>query len=986
MLNPKIKFSIDRGGTFTDVYAEFTDGRSTVLKLLSDDPANYPDAPREGIRRILEQELGAPLAAEQISAENIDSIRMGTTVATNALLERKGAATLLLISRGLGDLLQIGDQTRPELFALNIQRPEQLYQRVIEVDERIRPAQDDEIPCRTGRDGRGYRILNAPDRVAMLAQLHDAHQHGCRSVAVVLAHAYACPEHEMLLAELADQAGFEHVSLSHQVMPTIRMVPRGDTTVVDAYLTPHIQQYVAGFSKGFRDRLQDTELLFMASDGGLVSADTFNGSRALLSGPAGGVVGYAQTCRRVLPQMPVIGFDMGGTSTDVSRYDGRCGGRGGGHYDLVQQTEVAGVRIQAPQLNIHTVAAGGGSRLFFHHGMFVVGPESAGSHPGPVCYRKQGYLTVTDANLMLGRLQADFFPHIFGPDENQPLDIVATRRAFVELTADINRWLEDNGRPAMTLEEVAAGFVDVANEQMARPIRAVSVQRGFDLAEHALACFGGAGGQHACDMARKLRIETIFIHRYAGILSAYGMGLAEQVQDRQQAVSGVLTDELLASLRQRQQQLAIEARAELARQGVDVEHTQCEEYLNLRYAGTDHGLMIARPAHGDYRRAFVENYRREYGFELDAVIEVDDVRVRVSSCAVAEHAVEGGALDQEQDHGQIGPRTIVPCYLSGQWRQTPVYHCDDVRGALQIVGPALIIQQTATLVVELDCVARFTADGDLVIDVAAHGQQHSCQLDPVQLALYGNRFMSIAEQMGHTLQRTAISTNIKERCDFSCALFDGRGALIANAPHTPVHLGAMGEAVCKQIAAFSDDLQPGDVLLSNHPQLGGSHLPDMTVISPVWHQQRIVMYVANRGHHADIGGLTPGSMPPFSTSLEEEGCAIRGMKLVRQGRFQQQEIEALLSETKHDADGRIIPGSCRLADNISDFKAQVAANQCGSVLLQELIAGAGLASVEAYMGHIQDHAERSVRDGLLQLAQAQGGGDGQRTLRAEDRL
>ena len=974
MAMQNVKFSIDRGGTFTDIYAEFSDGRTTVLKLLSDDPTNYPDAPREGIRRILEQEQGSPLPATQLSAENITSIRMGTTVATNALLERKGAKTALVITRGFADLLQIGNQTRPDLFALNIQRPEPLYSHVIEVDERVRPALEGEVDTIIGTNGRDYVVVEPLRSASLLAELRCAQELGCTSVAVTLAHGYAYPQHEQLIGRWVAEVGFDHCSLSHQVMPTVRMVGRGDTTVVNAYLTPHIQRYVESFAAGFIDGLADTELLFMASDGGLVPQVAFDGSRALLSGPAGGVVGYAQTCVQALPDVAVIGFDMGGTSTDVSRYAGT--------YEQTQSSAVAGVRIAAPQLQIETVAAGGGSRLFFRHGMFEVGPESAGSHPGPVCYRKNGHLTVTDANVVLGRLQPQFFPHIFGPNEDQPLDVAGAQRAFDELTTEINQWLTEHGRQPMTVEAVAAGFIDVANEVMARPIRAVSVQRGYDLTDHALACFGGAGGQHACAMAQKLAMKTIFIHRHAGILSAYGMGIACQVRERQQAASGELTDERQAYFDRCFAQLTQQTCDELGCSTTADPQVEIERYLNLRYAGTDTALMVRCPEHGDYRRAFVEAYRREFGFELDGAIEVDDVRVRVSyhsgSAITAGSGVEG-----ERDGEPIGEGR---CYLGGQWATVPIYRLEQLSGGAQVTGPAIIIQATATIVVEPHCCARINDQGDVVIEVETAAINVTSALDPIQLAVFSHRFMSIAEQMGHTLQRTAISTNIKERCDFSCALFSATGELIANAPHTPVHLGAMSEAVRQQLERYSDDMVEGDVWLCNHPQAGGSHLPDITVITPLWHGGKMVMVVANRGHHADIGGITPGSMPPFSRSLTEEGCAIRGMKLVRAGEFQQHEMEALLSRSNVDDDGNPISASRRLADNISDLKAQVAANQCGIRLLSELIGNSDLTTVHAYMGYLQDHAEQAVRQGLCQLAQQVEQRHGTLTVQAEDFL
>jgi len=885
---------------------------------------------------------------------------------------------LNLVMVELRCLLEIGNQTRPDIFALNIQRPSPLYQQVIEVDERVRPAQpeDDSSLLSIGNNGREYVVERCPDLEVLRPLLHQAHSDGCSSVAVVLAHGYAYPHHEEQIGKLAVSLGFDHCSLSHQVMPTVRMVPRGATTVINAYLTPVIQKYIDSFCAGFSDGLRDTELLFMASNGGLLERSVFNGSRALLSGPAGGVVGYSQTCSLAMPNHAIVGFDMGGTSTDVSRYaDG---------YELSQNGVVAGIDIQAPQLQIHTVAAGGGSRLFFRHGMFEVGPESAGSHPGPVCYRKNGFLTVTDANLVLGRLQPELFPSIFGPHEDQPLDLTGTRSAFAELTEQINCWLQDNDRAMITLEEVAAGFIDVANEVMARPIRAVSVQRGYALDEHVLACFGGAGGQHACAMAQKLGIETIFIQRHAGILSAYGMGVASRVSEQQEAASEVFSSQRCDHFEQRFNALVTQACAEL---GCDNDaRMDIECFLNLRYSGTDNAIMVQRPADDDYLREFGAIYRREFGFELDIPVVVDDVRVRVS-CPPSRTPLSSIADTLIEISSDTMPELVTDCYLAGAWHRAPVYRLEALSAGMQIVGPALIIQQTATIVVETQCVARINVQGDVIIDVVgrnaadgdANGEGEDCiDFDPVQLALFSQRFISIAEQMGYTLQRTAISTNIKERCDFSCAVFDAEGNLVANAPHTPVHLGAMSEAVRHQIELFGDDLFEGDVLVANHPQHGGSHLPDITVITPLFSPcgdenaeegcvgKRPVLFVANRGHHADIGGITPGSMPPFSRTLSEEGCAITGLKLVSGGQFQQQLME------------QVFGGSRRLVDNISDLKAQVAANQCGVRLLTEMIIDKGLERVQVYMTFLQDHAERAVRQSLQKLARrlTQQGGDG----------
>jgi len=951
------RFAIDRGGTFTDVYARLPDGSEQVLKLLSEDPANYADAPFEGIRRIM---AAAGEDTRNLSGARIDSIRMGTTVATNALLERQGSSTLLVISSGLGDLLQIGDQSRDELFSLKPQNRTPLYTEVLEVEERIRPAQPGETFTYTGIDGSGFMCERHPDPVLILEKLKLARSRGCESIAVVFAHAYLCPIHEQILGELAVQAGFKQISLSHAVMPIARMVPRGNTCVVDAYLTPVVMAYARSFRNSFSDKLCTTELLFMASDGGLVPETSFCGSRALLSGPAGGVSGYAQTAYNPAKSTAVIGFDMGGTSTDVSRFDGEL--------DLTDTCTIAGIPIQTPQLDIRTVAAGGGSRLFFRHGIFEVGPESAGSHPGPVCYRKHGHLAVTDANLLLGRLQPEFFPRVFGPSEDLPLDMEATQDAFSRLVHKVNTWQTQQGLPSMSCAEIAAGFLDVANEVMARPIREVSVQRGFDLAEHKLACFGGAGGQHACAMARKLGIDTIHIHRHAGVLSACGMELAPQVATCEEASRGILDSAQLTQCNLRLYELEAETLRELKQHGYLPEQLRSRHYMQLRYRGTDQGVLIPAPADGNFSAAFHAAYKREFGFNLDRPIEVDHLRVRTSSSssslapAPSHHASATSAL------------TTSEVYFSGTWLKTPVFDFATL-GDASIEGPALVIQDTATIVLEPGFHARLDQYGDLIIQTHSHEEQPaphteetaSAAPDPVQLALFSNRFISIAEQMGRALQRTAISTNIKERYDFSCALFDADGNLVANAPHTPVHLGAMSHAVKAQIEDPQIELCPGDTILSNHPSRGGSHLPDITLITPVWLNSTIVAYVANRGHHADIGGLTPGSMPPFSAFLAEEGCAIRSLKIVAAGIFKEQDLREILVSPGADRHGEPVPGSRRIEDNISDVRAQIAANRCGANLLLELYRHHGLPCVRAYMQHIQDHAERCVRSCLQRI-------------------
>ena len=978
----KYRFSIDRGGTFTDIYAEVPgEPGFRVVKLLSEDPHNYDDAPREGIRRILAATTGQDIPEDRVPAEMIEWIRMGTTVATNALLERKGARCALLVTRGFRDILQIGNQDRPDIFDLEIQKPDLLYEQVVEVDERIRILREDEPqpsqPVVEGITGERMVVLTPLHVDALRPRLQEVLDRGIHSLAVVFMHAYAWPEHERAAGRLAREMGFTQISLSSRVMPMVKLVARGDTTMTDAYLNPHIQAYLGSFRRGFDGQLTDTDLLFMQSDGGLARADDFTGSRAILSGPAGGVVGHAMTTFSETRRQPVIGFDMGGTSTDVSRF--------GGEYELVFETETAGVRIQAPQLHIKTVAAGGGSRLFFDSGMFMVGPESAGAHPGPVCYRKNGHLAVTDANLILGRIQPDYFPRIFGPTEDQPLDLAAARAAMAALTQRINSHYQHTGHEPMSMEQVAMGFIRVANETMVRPIREISVMRGFDIKEHVLATFGGAGAQHACAIARALGITTIFVHRFSGILSAYGIGLADVVAERQQPSAEVYSNASQPRLLEQLNPLQAEAEKELDDQGFTGEQIHSVRYLNMRYQGTDTALMIAEPQNGDFAGAFRATYRREFGFDLkDREILVDDLRVRSRG--------EASGLRKVPIDPADGPAAAVdrkPCYFEAGWQETAIFQMTDLNAGHTIEGPAIIIQDTATIVVEPDCRAAINPFGDVEIQVGeSRSGRLSTRVDPVQLSIFSNLFMSIAEQMGRMLQKTAISTNIKERLDFSCAMFGPDGSLVANAPHLPVHLGAMSAAVKEQIRRRSGDLAPGDVLVSNHPAAGGSHLPDITVITPVFRQGNIIFWVASRGHHADIGGISPGSMPPNSRTIEEEGACISSFKLVENGLFQEEGIAKLLL-----APGRIQPppgrpviaGTRLLADNISDLKAQVAANQKGIELVLEMVDHYGLDVVQAYMGHVQDAAEAAVRSRLTELSLSKGM-QAKDTVRAVDHM
>ena len=1007
MTQSTFRFSIDRGGTFTDVYAEVP-GKPEfrVVKLLSEDPQNYPDAPREGIRRILEEVTGKAFPKESFSAAAVEWIRMGTTVATNALLERKGARTALVITQGFRDLLQIGNQTRPKLFDLEIRKLDLLYEQVIEVEERVRllqkkeaegnreKAEDTRLEIIEGTTGEQFVVLAKPDLDVIRPKLQGVYDSGIRALAVVFTHAYAVPDHEQWLGELAREIGFTQISLSHEVMPMVKMVARGDTTTVDAYLTPHIRNYLDSFRAGFSDGLESSQLLFMQSDGGLTGADHFKGSNAILSGPAGGVVGYARTTsiKNFNRQLSIIGFDMGGTSTDVSRY--------GTDYELTHETETAGVRIQAPQMHIKTVAAGGGSRLFFRNGLFEVGPESAGAHPGPACYRKHGHLAITDANLVLGRLHPGYFPKIFGPTEDQALDVEATRSAFAKLTATINAHSRERGLPEMSAEQVALGFVRVANEVMVRPIREISVMRGFDTKEHVLACFGGAGGQHACAIARELGISRIFIHRFAGVLSAYGMGLANIVEERQEPAALVYDADTKSTLSARLNSLNTVATNALLQQGYPQSQIESKRFLNLRYQGTDTALMIPEPesltynaeltncglgfansspelqssagSFPDYGQAFREIYRREFGFELvNRDILVDDVRVRVTA-----NSPSLQKFPIANKSGTPQPDSQTRCYFESGWHNTPIFLLDQLGAGQRLDGPAILMQDTSTILIEPGCFAEITEFGDVVITVETKTQlEIGTQSDPIQLSIFSNLFMSIAEQMGRTLQRTAISTNIKERLDFSCAIFDESGGLVANAPHVPVHLGAMSDAVRRQIELQGNQLREGDVLVSNHPIAGGSHLPDITVITPVWRDGRPIFFIASRGHHADIGGISPGSMPPFSRKLLEEGVCIKSFKLVENGVFNEEGITELLLEpgTLPRGPGEAsMSGARQLSDNLSDLKAQVAANQRGIDLLLEMVEHYSLDVVQAYMQHIQANAEAAVRQMLTDLSEREG--------------
>jgi 5-oxoprolinase (ATP-hydrolysing) len=919
--NRGIRIAIDRGGTFTDCVGNPGTGRmedDIIIKLLSVDPSNYADAPLEGIRRLLSRFSGTDIPRGQpLDTSKIESIRMGTTVATNALLERKGEDIAMVVTKGFKDCLAIGNQSRPDIFALDIRKPEVLYKRVVEIEERVTLEDYAEDPERTHTEAKGFeesgedavlvkglsgetvRILQRPKEDLIRKQLQEVYDSGLKSIAVCLMHGYTYPQHEALVGKIAKEIGFEHVSLSHELMPMIKLVPRATSACADAYLTPAIRKYIDGFSKGFEGGLgtksvkreagsKGARCEFMQSDGGLVDVDSFSGLKAILSGPAGGVVGYALTSYDPETQIPVIGFDMGGTSTDVSRY-------GNGRYDHVFETTTAGVTIQSPQLDINTVAAGGGSRLFWKNGLFVVGPESASAHPGPACYRKGGPLTITDANLFLGRLLPDFFPKIFGKNEDEGLDAEASEKLFKELAEQINEDVaKEDKEKEMSLDDIANGFIKIANETMTRPIRSLTEARGHDTSKHRLATFGGAGGQHAVAIAEALGISQILVHRYSSVLSAYGMALADVVDERQEPESTVWSNsqDTRQYLQNKMADLKSKSTATLKEQGFDDDHIQFEEYLNLRYRGTESALMVVKPSTQEaeqyygsdtwaFDQAFIRQHDQEFGFTLpDRDIIVDDVRARGIG-----KTFEG--LDKSVD-AQL--KDITPKDLTGEEkrydtrdvffaptrRATAVYKLEDLDVGDRISGPAIIADGTQTIVVPPGASA-LVLHTHVVINIGAtdpqtQTQNQTSEIDPVLLSIFAHRFMAIAEQMGRALQKTSVSTNVKERLDYSCALFDEAGGLVANAPHLPVHLGSMSTCVRTQAALWKGKLKKGDVLVSNHPMFGGTHLPDITVITPAFSGEGIVFYVASRAHHADIGGVLPGSMPPMSRELWQGMC------------------------------------------------------------------------------------------------------------------
>ncbi len=928
-------FWIDRGGTFTDVVARRPDGTLVVEKLLSEAPGRYADAAIEAIRRLLGLQPGAP-----IPAEAIDGVKMGTTVATNALLERRGEPTLLAITAGHGDALRIGYQSRPKIFARRIVLPEPLYAEVLEVDERI------------SADG---GVLRALDATGVRKGLQAAYDRGLRAVAVVLMHGYRFTDHERRVAEIACGIGFAQVSVSHEVSALMKLVARGDTTVVDAYLSPVLRRYV---DQAAGELGQGVRLLFMQSNGGLVDAACFRGRDAVLSGPAGGVVGMVRTAADAGVER-VLGFDMGGTSTDVSHY--------AGEYERTSETEVAGVRMRAPMMRIHTVAAGGGSICRFDGARLRVGPQSAGADPGPACYRRGGPLTVTDCNLLLGRLQPDAFPKLFGPGGDQPIDIEVVRAGFAVLAEQVSA---ATGRPH-GVEQVAEGFLTVAVENMAAAMRTISVQRGYDVSGYTLACFGGAAGQHACRVARSLGVERVMIHPLAGVLSAYGMGLADMRVLREAAWERRL-DEDAAALEAAADALGRAASADLAAQHLGLAEVRLLRRAYLKYEGGDAALPVAFGPSTQMREAFEQAHRRRFGFVMAGKpVVVESFMAE----AVGETGERGGGLTPRASTAP-DPVAFADLWTGTARERTPVFERADLPVGWRQAGPAIIVDPSQTAVVEPGWTAEIDVLGDLMLvdagvdpPVVAHaaGEDSDATPDPVRLELFANLFMAAAEQMGAALQNSAYSVNIKERLDFSCAVFDRSGALIANAPHIPVHLGSMGEGVRTIIAARGDardgrGQRPGDAYMLNAPYRGGTHLPDVTVIMPVFLAEDVeapAYYVAARGHHADIGGVTPGSMPPQSTSVEQEGVMIDDVLLADVQGFKEAQVRALLGSGPWPARN--------VEQNLGDLKAQLAACVRGAGELQATAARHGRVVVDAYMGHVQDNAEAAVRQAIARL-------------------
>ena len=919
----KWQFWIDRGGTFTDVIAKTPSGALITHKLLSDNPEQYEDAAIEGIRRLLKLSSGEP-----ICAETVESVRMGTTVATNALLERKGEPTVLLVTRGFRDALRIGYQNRPRLFDRHIVLPTLLYTRVIEVSERLNAHGE---------------VLRALDIEEARQQLQQAYNDGFRALAVTLMHAYRYPAHELLLERVAADIGFTQISISHKVSPLIRFVSRGDTTAVDAYLSPILRRYIDRVAS----QMSGIQVLFMQSNGGLTRADRFQGKDAILSGPAGGIIGMVRTAQSA-GFTRIIGFDMGGTSTDVSHF--------AGEFERQLETQIAGVRMRTPIMNIHSVAAGGGSILHFDGGRLRVGPDSAAANPGPAAYRRGGPLTVTDCNVLLGRIQPEHFPKVFGRSGAEPVDISIAREKFVGLAEEISAATGSRRTP----EQIAEGYLEIAVRNMANAIRRVSVERGYDVSEYVLNTFGGAGGQHACRVAEQLGMTRVLLHPLAGVLSAYGIGLADVTAMRESSVEMELTDEVIPELERRFRQAEHEARTELLAQDVPPEHIRFIRHIHLRYEGTDTAVPIAFAQRGTMLRAFAAAYRQRFSFLLpDRAVIAATLTVEAIGTADAQAlAPAANAPPLPPRASTLTPSGIVRLYCEGRWQSAPLYLRDALRAGDRLRGPAIIAEPNSTTLVEAGWEAEVTRLSHLLMTrVDSHPRLSAggTSADPMLLEVFANLFMSIAEQMGLRLQQSAHSVNIKERLDFSCAIFDREGNLLANAPHMPVHLGSMSESIKTVIRENAGRIRPGDAFAINDPYRGGTHLPDITVITPVFARdgRSIEFYVGSRGHHADIGGITPGSMPSDSRQLQQEGILFSNWRLVDAGELRESETLRLLSSGPYPARNP--------TQNLADLRAQVAANAKGAEEIHRMIADFGLDAVRAYTQHVQDNAEEAVR-------------------------
>ncbi|WMW21616.1 hydantoinase B/oxoprolinase family protein [Methanolobus mangrovi] len=919
--NEKWQFWIDRGGTFTDIVARKPDGRLIAHKLLSVDPEHYADAAMHGIRTLLGIETESTMPTEIIS-----SIKMGTTVGTNALLERKGEPTALVITEGFRDSLRIGYQNRPDIFALKIELPDLLYDEVIEIRERY------------SASGEELVALDVEDARKGLERIYS---HGIRSLAIVLMHAYRYPEHELQLRKIAEDIGFTQISLSHEVSPLMKLISSGETTVVDAYLSPVLRRYIDMIGDTLEAGGDNTKLMFMQSNGGLVEAAQFKGKDCILSGPAGGIVGAVETSVMAGFEK-VVTFDMGGTSTDVAHYNGE--------YERSFETEVAGVHLRSPMLYIHTVAAGGGSILHFDAGRFRVGPDSAGSEPGPACYRKGGPLTITDCNLMLGKIDPQHFPHVFGHSADMPLDTVAVKRKFSALAEEVSIFTGEKH----SAEQVAEGFLKIAIENMANAVKRISIQRGYDIKDYALCCFGGAGAQHACGVADALGIKRILIHPFAGVLSAYGMGLADQRIMKEHAVEKKLGRELIAEIRAIAAELEKSGREEMLMQGVSDMDISALHKVHVKYQDAGTSIIVDLGNEEEIRNHFENEHKSRFGFTMEnkeLVIEAVSTEVIGAGESMQESKIVDVIMEKA---GKLPDTTMYTC---GAFHSTPVYRREELVTGTEtgVIGPAIIVETNTTVVIEPGWKAEITDNKELVLERTIplpKRESVDTEADPVMLEIFNNRFMSIAQQMGYTLQNTSYSVNIKERLDFSCALFDEAGNLIANAPHIPVHLGSMGEGVRSIIRKFPD-MESGDVFMLNSPFEGGTHLPDITVVTPVFREGRVAFYVASRGHHADIGGITPGSIPPESRHIEEEGVLTSGQKIVWQGKFLENEMKEWLASGKYPARNPF--------QNIADLKAQVAANEKGARELEKLVEHFSMETVQAYMQHVMDNAEESVR-------------------------